>query len=567
MSNAFDVIVVGPGARGMTSAVTAAQAGLKVLALEKADVIGGTSALSGGVAWIPCNPLMQASATPDKRENAELYIREITGDRFRKDMVATYLDNGPRMVEFLLAKTAVRFQTIAFCDYKPELDGAVSMGRSIGATTFDGRLLGKDIRLLRKPLDFTTVFGGMMLKFMDIYHMLNALKTRASAIHAAKLLINFLFERLRYGRPMRLALGNALMGMLLRSAIDNKVEIWTRSPGKSLIREGKRVVGIVAERDGRPVEVRARLGIVLGSGGFANDPELRAKHLSYPAQMKTMSVAESTGDAMRMGLSAGAAVSDDVFNKALGFPISTHKHPDGRVENYMHVGSMGRNKPGTICVGPNAKRFVNEAAPYNDFGQALIDAEAVPAWWIFDDAHFRRYGAGLLTPPVWLHSIQPYLDSGYLTRAASLDELAKKINLPADQLRLTVDRWNDQSRRGVDEDFGKGNSLYDRSSGEPTNKPHPNLGPLEKAPFYAIRVDPGNLGTWVGLKTNTTANVVNEEGEPIEGLYACGLDSYHVFSGNYPGGGSSIGPSMVFGYIAAQQMLAHSRANSSPRSI
>jgi len=277
--------------------------------------------------------------------------------------------------------------------------------------------------------------------------------------------------------------------------------------------------------------------------------------------MRTMCVASSDGDAFRIATAIGASIKgEDYFNRFLGIPISVMHHPDGRVENFMHTGGVGRAKPGVLAVNDLGSRFVNEAAPYNDFVHQMVEGQVATAYWIFDHNHFARYGAGMLLPPVWARSTRKYLNACYLFRSKTLAGLAEQLRLPVDQFTKSVLRYNELARAGVDTDFGKGDNIYDRSTGDANHYPNPNMGPLKKAPYYAVPFKPGNLGTYLGLDTDFNARVKDGDGRVIDGLYACGLDAASIFSGCYPGGGSSIGPSMVFGYIEGRHMLCKSQS-------
>ncbi|MBV8804579.1 MAG: FAD-binding protein [Sinobacteraceae bacterium] len=549
-----DVAVVGSGGGALTAAITAAAGGLEVLLVEKSPYIGGTTALSGGFLWVPGNPLMAAAGKPDRREDAELYIRAVTGDLFRPGLVQAYLDNGPAAIEFLHTRTRVRFQPSSMLDYKPELAGSAS-GRTITPLPLDGRELGAQIKLVRPPLRFMTMLGGMMLDTIDIYHALNAFKSRVSLLHVAGLTLRYGRDRLFYRRGMRLTLGNALIGRLLCSAFDSGVAIWTSAPAIRLAGATSGITGVTVLHDGKETVVNTRRGVILATGGFAHHSELRSRYLPFAEQMQTMTVPDNSGDSLTMAAPLGAATDARVFQSFLGVPVSVLRHRNGATENYMHSAAMGRAKPGLIAVGPDGRRFGNEAGPYNDFLHNMIAARAVPAWFIFDHAHFRKYGAGWLRPPVWLRRLGPYLENGYLIRAATIESLSSRLGLQLTTLTQTVERYNTMARDGRDLEFGKGDSAFDRSGGEASHTPNPNMGPLECPPFYALRWEPGNLGTFAGLKIDPYARVLRDNDTPIPNLYACGLDAVSVFSGNYPGGGSSIGPAVVFGYIAARHIL------------
>jgi succinate dehydrogenase/fumarate reductase flavoprotein subunit len=559
---ARDVVVVGSGGGAFTAALTAARAGLRVLMLEKTPLLGGTTALSGGIAWLPLNPLMAAAGKPDSREQAELYLRGLAGSGFRADMASAYVAASPQLVEFLQSKTELRFFIASwYVDYRSEVPGATQSGRSLGPEPYDARALGDDLKLLRSPHPMMLVMRGMMFDHVDMYHLLNATRSPRSFLHAAKRAAEYAWQRLSYPRGVRLTSGNALIARLLKSARDAGVEIWVDSPATLLIREGERVTGVEVRRAGEVVRIPVQCGVVLASGGFAHDPQLRSRYLPFPDAHPSATLEANQGDAARMAIEAGAAFDEAAYHNYAGIPLSTMRNPDGSVEQALH--SRGAQKPGVLAVDASGRRFANEALPYNDFVHAMVSAGAAQAWLIFDHRHLRRYGHGLIRPgPAWLRPLGRYLASGYLRRADAIGTLAREIGVPAASLEDTVARFNELARTGKDLDFHKGEAAYDRMAADPQQRPNPCLGPLDRAPYYAIRIEPGNLGTFAGLRTDASARVLTVSGRPIEGLYACGLDMLNPFAGHYPGGGGSIGPGMVFGFIAARDIAARAEARS-----
>jgi succinate dehydrogenase/fumarate reductase flavoprotein subunit len=551
----WDVVVVGSGGGGLTAAIRAAKSGLRTLLVEKTPFIGGTTALSGGQAWLPLNPLMTASGTPDRREDAELYLHGLIGEGFRADMVRAYVDASPRLVDFLHTETELRWGPIQYVDYKSELPGAVKTGRSLIALPYDARRLGADINLLRSPLPLTLAFGGMSFDQVDLYHLLNVTGSLKSFLHCARLISRYVRDLLFHSRSMRLVLGNALVGSLLRSARDAGVEFWVNAPATRLIKEGERVTAVEVCRDGTLVRLPVRRGVVLASGGFAHDPELRRRYLPFPERHQSVSLEANQGDAARMAMEIGGHIGEGTFNNFAGMPISVMRKTDGTAEKFFHA-RRAVAKPGVIAVNTEGCRFANEALPYNEFVHAMAAAGVAPGYFIADHRHLRRFGFGLVRPGPWIRPLGRYLESGYLMRADTIGELARQIGVPAANLEITVERFNEMARAGKDLDFGRGDSAYAWAGGDPSHKPHRNLGPIEKPPYYAIQFEPGNLGTFAGLVTDASARVLSASGRAIEGLYACGLDMLNPFSGNYPGGGGSIGPAMIFGFIAAEDIAA-----------
>jgi succinate dehydrogenase/fumarate reductase flavoprotein subunit len=477
-------------------------------------------------------------------------------------MVRAYLDNGPQMVEFLQTQTEMRFFPAPwYVDYNSELAGAGKTSRSIGTVAYHGRALGPDIALLRRPHPQLVVLGeSMMGDIEDIQHFLNARRSIKSFLHAARRIVEYGRDRLLHGRGMRLAFGNALIARMLKSARNAGVEIWVNAPATRLVKEGGRIVAVEVCRDGKPVLIPVRSGVVLASGGFAHDAELRSRYLPFPDRQQSATVETNQGDAARMAMSVGAAFKEASYNNYVGTAISVMRNPDGSVEQALHSRSLG--PPGIIAVDGTGRRFANESLSYNDFMHAMIEARAVPTYAIADHRHLRRHGFGLVRHgPAWMRPLGRYIKSGYLMRARSIAELASKIGVPPDNLEQTVARFNKMALAGKDLDFHKGERRYDVMGLGPSEWPNPCLGPIDSPPYYAVRLEPGNTGTFAGLVTDASARVLDAAGQPIAGLYACGLDMLNAFSGRYPGGGGSVGPSMVFGFIAARDIATRAASD------
>jgi succinate dehydrogenase/fumarate reductase flavoprotein subunit len=562
-----DVVVVGSGAGAMTAAVVAARSGLRVLVVEKAPVFGGTGAISGGVAWIPNNPHSPQSGEQDSPERALRYLESVVGkSRMRSDLAAAFIAEGPRMVRYLEANTAVQFDPTTYPDYKAHLDGGMPVGRSLAAREFDGRLLGKAFARLRPPMPELCVLGSMMVDGVDVQHFMNLTRSFASFRHASRRFTRFMRDRVRYGRGTRLVMGNALLGRLLKSALDAGVVLWHDSPARRLVQENGRIVGVVVLHRGSELLVRADRGVVIGSGGFSHDVELKQRLIPNADRHETICPETNRGDGIRMALGVGARLGGNTFHNFLGTQVSMMRDRQGRVISKIPFLRRDRNKPGYVLVKRDGRRFVSESWPYNDVAYAMDNTPgAVPSHLVCDEVRLRRYGLGLVRPgPAWARPLRRYLASGHLLRANTIRELAAKLGVDAAGLEETVRRNNEYARSGKDLDFGKGETAYDRWQGDATVEPNPSLGPIEQAPFYAIELWPGDMGTFCGLVTDGHARVLDEHDRPIAGLYACGCDMHPVFSGCYPGGGSSIGPGMTFGYIAACDLAAASAMQKDP---
>jgi succinate dehydrogenase/fumarate reductase flavoprotein subunit len=552
-----DLVVIGSGAGGMAAAVTARRHGLDVLVVEKEPVYGGTTARSGGWLWIPCNPLAQRERIADSREAARTYLQHEAGNHFDAERVDAFLAAGPRMVEFFERETSVQFVLgPAFSDYHPDAPGGLSGGRSICAAPFDARALGENARALRPPLREITFVGMMIGSGKELLHFFNVTRSLVSAAYVARLLLRFGRDRLVHGRAMRLANGNALAGRLAKSAFDLGVTLWRSAPATALVTDASGAVhGVVVEREGRAIQVTARRGVVLACGGFPHDIARRKAlfpHAPTGAEHWSPAPPGNTGDGLRLGAAAGAALDETLPNAAAWVPVSRVKWRDGSDGVFPHF--VDRAKPGVIAVTRRGKRFVNEADSYHDFVQAMVracqGAPEVAAFLICDHPTIRRYGLGFVKPfPLPLAA---HLRSGYLRRGRTLEELAAQAGIDGAALAATVAAYNAPARDGHDPEFGRGSTAYNRYLGDPTCRPNPCVAPIERAPFYAVEVVPGDLGTFAGLKTDFHARVLGRDGRPIPGLYAAGNDMASIMGGNYPGGGITLGPAMTFGYIAGR---------------
>lgn len=557
-----DVLVVGSGAGGLATAVAAAHRRLEVLVAEKEPVFGGTTARSGGWMWIPGNGPARRAGVDDSAEKARIYLQYETGAHFDAARVDAFLEAGPKAVEFFENNTALQFDLGPFfADYHPDAPGGMDGGRSIVARPFDGRELGAEITRLRPPLAEITFLGMMIGSGKELLHFFNVTRSPVSMAYVGGLFTKFLRDMAFHGRPMRLMNGNALVGRLARSAFDKGVPIWTDAPVRRLMRDDTgRITGAVIERASGPVHVEARRGVVLAAGGFPQDSIRRRELMPHaPSGHEHVSPAPpgNTGDGLRLGESAGARVDVTLSHAAAWVPISRPRRKDGTLGTFPHF--VDRSKPGIIAVTRSGRRFVNEANSYHDFCQAMVarcaeeDSTATPAaWFVTDHRAFRKYGLGYAKPaPV------PYgrlIREGYLLRGRTLADLAAQIGADPAVFEATIAKFNRDAEAGLDPEFGKGSSSYNRSLGDPDHGPNPCIAPIKDGPFYAVRLYIGDLGTFAGLKTSANAEVLDHNGVPIPGLYAVGNDAASIMGGNYPGGGITLGPAITFGYIAARHM-------------
>ncbi|NLD56014.1 MAG: FAD-binding protein [Burkholderiaceae bacterium] len=550
-----DLVVAGAGAGGMAAALTARILGLDVLIAEKTDRVGGSTAISGGAVWLPGNHQAAQAGHPDTRERIDAYMAATVGEAAPARVLDTYIAAGPRMLEFLSARTHLQLVARTYSpDYYPDRAGASFGGRALDPAEFDGRLLGRDFARLRDPLPEFMVLGGMMVNMNDVWHLLAATRSFTSWRHGMRLIRRYASDRLRgYHRGTRLVLGNALAARLFRSVLDRAISVWLESPIESLERGGPDgpVTGAVIRHDGRSVRVRARRGVVIATGGFAWDKTLRGETFPEPTGPWSMAPAGNAGDGIRVARAVGGTLRAGNLSPAFWAPVSVLEREDGSIIRYPHL-VWDRAKPGLIAVNASGRRFVNEATSYHEFVIGMYrshrDVPSVPAFLLADHDFMERFGLGLALPGG--RPRQHLVKAGYLVKANDLAALAAALRLPAEQLQRTVERYNEHAARGEDPDFGKGSTEYNRYLGAPNHRPNPCLAPIVKPPFYAVRVYPGDIGTALGLAVDDQARVLDAAGDPIEGLYCAGNDMGSVLAGAYPGPGITLGPALTFGYVA-----------------
>ncbi|MGW6536241.1 FAD-dependent oxidoreductase [Streptomyces sp. NPDC055051] len=543
----YDVVVVGSGAAGMAAALTARLRGLTALIVEKTDAYGGSTALSGGAIWVPGNFHLDAAGLGDTPEKARAYLDATVGDRVPDSRKDAYVRYGPRMVREFHDRTDVRFvYTPGYSDYYPERIGGYPQGRSVEPEVFDLTRLGPERRATMRRAGLPTY--GLTITSKD-FHDLNMVgRTWAGRRTALKVGARAAKALLTGRKP--LSLGEALIARMRHSLDRLGGELWLSAPLTGLVEEDGRVTGVRVRRGGRDLTVRATGGVVLASGGFSHDQALREKHLPAPTSTAWSAAADGqTGDALEPALALGAAV--DLMDKVWGAP--TVVPPDAKP--FFLVADRGI--PGMVIVDSAGERYANEAAPYHEFVDAMYAhqargaATAVPSWLILDATAKSRYIFMGLFPGQAFP--RPWRESGFVKQAATVEELAGLIGAAPERLRATVDRFNGFARAGRDEDFHRGDSVYDRYYGDPT-LPNPNLAPLEKGPFHAIPVHPGDIGTKGGLVTDAAARVLREDGTPVPGLYASGNVSSAVMGETYPGPGATIGPAMTFSWLAVNDI-------------
>ena len=551
-----DVLVIGAGAGGLSTAISAQHHGLEVMVVEKAAVFGGTTAFSGGVLWIPGSPQARKAGIADSREAVMRYMRAETGAFFDRPAVEAFVDRGPEMVAFFERETALSFIPTLYPDYHPDVNGGVDIGRSILASPFDIRGLGKDMDRLRPPLA-TITFIGMMFNSSnaDLKHFFNATRSLKSATYVVKRLLTHIKELVLYRRGVLVTSGNALAARLAKSALDLKIPIHTATPARELLVEDGRVVGArVVGPDGERT-IRARKGVVLAAGGFAHDLERIRRaypHLRRGGEHFSPVPTDNTGDGSRMAEQVGSTVPIRFASAAAWMPTSRVPRKDGSFGAFPHL--LDRYKPGIIGVLRNGRRFTNESNSYHDVGAAMIEAcqhdNETAMWLICDQATISKYGLGYAKPaPMPLGG---FVRNGYLSKGRTLAELAKNAGLDPAGLEATVRRYNEGAVRGEDPEFGRGRTSFNRYLADPEHKPNPCVAPIGEGPYYALKLLVGDLGSFDGITTDVAGRVLGPQGGPIPGLFAVGNDRASVMGGNYPGAGITLGPILTFGYLTGR---------------
>lgn len=559
-----DLLVIGSGAAGLNTAVTAAQLGLQAVVAEKAERFGGTTAWSGGWMWVPRNPLARAAGIVEDLGPVRRYLQHLLAVDALSPALEAFLVHAPGMVQFHLQHTALRFidgNTIP--DFHGDAPGARSGGRSVCAAPFDARVLGAHLHRLRPPRDILSFMGLSVGGGADLRHFLRATRAADSAVYVARRLARQAWDTWRHGRGTLLMAGNALAGALLHGALERGVRLFERHAAQRLLVERGRVAGAVFGAPNGPVEIRAAHGVVLACGGFPHDAARQAAWFAHaPTGREHWSAAppENTGDGLRLAEAAGAALDTALADAGAWAPVSLVPRGDGPPAAYPHL--VERGKPGLIAVDSRGERFADEAGNYHSFMRALFARHApgvpVAAWLIADHRFQRRFGLGHSKP--WPMPLGESIASGYLQRAPTLESLARRCGIDAEGLRRTVDAFNHDARRGEDPAFGRGRTPYDRMQGDAEHTgPNPCIAPIERPPYYAVKIGPGSLGTFAGVAADALGRALDAAGRPVPGLYVAGNDMASVMRGHYPSGGITLGPAMTFGHL-----IAHHAAGRTP---
>lgn len=528
----------------MTAAITAQQEGLQTLVVEKSRFFGGSTALSGGAVWIPNNPLMKKAGINDSPNDALTYLSKITQEDVSEAKLKTYIKNAPKMIRFLMEHSGMTFLLCQeYPDYFPELPGALSGGRSLEASPLKSSRLGNHMAELNPPI--WSAPGGLQFTAAEYQKVTMLRSTREGKLTLIKTLRRALVDFLK--REKSLTLGQALMAQLRLALKADEIPLWLNCGVKDFVLKDDRVTGIIAEKENGPIRIKANRGVLLAAGGFARNKAMREKYHPTPTSTEWTNASRgNTGEMIQKAIDIGSGIA--LMDDAWWGPSSIL--PDGTP--FFHVAE--RAHPGAIIVDNTGKRFVNEAAPYTEFVHRVYErnkenASTIPCYFIMDQTFRNKYTFGLMPPGI---TAKKYLDSGYILKANSLEELANKAGLPVHSLSDTIGKFNQMAQSGKDTDFGKGDSVYDQYYGDPTVLPNPCLRPLSKPPYYCIKLFPGDIGTKGGLLTDEYSRVLRTDSSVIEGLFAIGNTAASMMGHSYPGAGGTIGPAMTFGYIAAK---------------
>jgi 3-oxosteroid 1-dehydrogenase len=555
----YDVVVVGSGAGGMTAAVCAKHFGLSALLIEKAEVYGGTSAVSGGGIWIPCNDRIPGLGGSDSFEEAMTYLKTLIGDEVPQERLETYVRNAAEMVRYLEQRCGVRFDAVKkYPDYFPDKPGGKPGYRTMEPAPFDARKLGAEFARMRAPYPGTLLLGRVAMTQVEAHTLL--CRGPGWLRLTLKMMLKYWLDlpwRLRTKRDRRMALGQGMIGALRYAMMRMHVPLWLETGLESLIEENGRVAGIVATQNGKLLRIRARRGVVLACGGFEANQQMREQYLPRPTDKRwSATPGINQGDGIRAAHAVGAAL--DFMEHTWGTP--TIVVPGARSASGIF---MERQLPGCVMVNGQGQRFVNEAAPYTEVVYAMYrdhrkTGATVPCWLVFDAEFRRKYPLGPFMPSSMMPDsrLPPEWQGKVYCRADTLAALATKIGVDSAALAATVANMNQYAASGIDPEFGKGNNEFDRYYGDVNVKPNPCLAPIAKAPFYAVRIDAGDIGTKGGLAVDKAARVLRGDGNVIDGLYAIGNCSSPVMGRTYPGAGGTLGPAMTFGFLAARA-IAH----------
>ena len=546
----FDFVVAGSGGGSMVAALVARSAGKSALVLEKTGLIGGTTARSGGVMWIANNPFMAKAGIPDSTEQATAYLDHVVGDsndtpgasRARR---LAYVVEGPRMLDFLIGK-GLKFSRIThWPDYYDEAPGGSVPGRTVVADLFDANELGEHKALLRPN------FLTLPVSLEDALKLPHVKKSWAAKKALLRMGLRALVSRLT-GKSYVTA-GAALQGRMMKAALEAGVDLRVNAPVSELVIEDGRVIGVVTQQHGKPWRIGARLGVLVNAGGFALNQAMRDTYMPGTSIHHTSVAEGDTGEMIQEMMRHGAAIAqmDSYVGSQLSLPPGSEAWP-------IKPGAQGLTAaPHAILVDQSGARYMNEAGSYTEYCRNMVERNrevpAIPSWAVFDNRVMKNVMIagtmpGSKKPAEWT-------EQGFLHTAETIEALAQSLKIDPAVLRATVDRFNGFVERNLDADFRRGERAYDRWLGDPFHKPNETLGAISEGPFHAVPIIPGDVGTLGGVVTDDKARVLREDGTPIAGLYATGVSAASVMGRTSPGSGVNVGPSFVWGYVAANDAV------------
>lgn len=563
-----DLLVIGSGAAGMAAALKAASEGLSVIVAEKSKWLGGTTAISGGWAWVPGNK--QGVEQGDTREEIETYIRTLAKDCYNPEMVKKFLDEVPEAIGWLESDTDLEFVYPEMApDYQMDAPGAKASGRAIAGKVADARMLGENRLRLRPYLDTYTVFGYMPEVGPDIAQFIKANRSLKSFTYVSKKLLKTWYETALHRRSYDRTNGNSLMVRMVSSAAKLGIRMWTETPVTKILCGENGVVNGVVLGGAHAGTVEARLGVVIASGGFSADAALRAeywKHDPHGDNHFTPTVGHD-GDNVRLAAPLGGHVDSNVHEPAAWAPVTVFKGLRGQRRIFPHLRAFGL--PGLIAVNRKGERFANESSSYHDFGVEMLrdnaDESDTYGYIIGDAKAMHNYGIGYAKP--WPIPQGYFKKTGFLHKADTVEELAEKIGVDVNGLKKTIAEFNEGAAKGEDPKFNRGSNWFHHFKGDMDHKPNPNLEPLDQGPYYAAKIQMGDLGAYAGLAVNPRSEVLDDDNKPIPGLYAAGSAAVSVFGGGYPGYGANIGPAFVFGYTIGRDAAKHAAERGVVREI
>jgi 3-oxosteroid 1-dehydrogenase len=543
-----DLLIVGSGGGGMVAALATLDAGLEPLVVEKQALVGGSTGMSGGMVWLPNNPLMRRDGIPDSHEDGLAYLADVVGDIGAPSSSArreVFLTAGSEMITFLLRKGVRLVRCPGWSDYYPNHKGGNAAGRGVEGIPFDAAELGNWSDRVQPSMAKNFGFVVLTNELRSVQYFNRA--PRAFAV-AMRVFVRTWAARIR--RREMLTNGASLIAQMLKAVIglgDGEPPLWTNAAMEDLIVEDGRVVGARVKRDGSTLSIEARKGVLLAAGGFGHNADMRRRYSGDQPNEGKWSIANAgdTGEVLQTAMRLGAKT--DLLDEAWWLP-SVFIADGGPAAKSL---GSGRQRPGAIYVDGTGRRFCNESNSYVEVGKAMYANKAVPCWMVFDEGYISRYVSGA-NPLKKRRLPEELIERGAVIRGDTISDLARQIDVPADELEQTIQRFNEFAAKGLDPDFGRGQSAYNDCLGDPGYRPNAAVGPLERAPYYATRVLPADVGTCGGVITNEHAQVLDEQDRVIDGLYATGNTTATVMGRTYPGAGASIASTMVFGYVAAR---------------